>query len=71
MTAKAEIYPPRPTGTPVLSFFYSGGTPVGGASPPGDIKTPLHELPLPMVPVIAYLLNHICIVVNLINRIFQ
>jgi hypothetical protein len=23
-----------------LSFFYSGGTPVGGASPLGDIKTP-------------------------------
>jgi hypothetical protein len=24
---KAEIYPPRPSGTPVLTFFYSGGTP--------------------------------------------
>jgi hypothetical protein len=27
-------------GVAVLSFFYSGGTPVGGASPLGDIKTP-------------------------------
>ncbi len=25
---------------PVLSFSYSGGTPVGEASPTGDIKTP-------------------------------
>ncbi len=29
--------------SPVLSFFYSGGTPVGEASPTGDIKTPQVE----------------------------